>query len=76
MNGTVKWFDDKKGFGFIVSQAVNGDVFAHYSEIETEGHRTLKNGQRVTFELSQDAKGIRAKHIIPLAQPQLQHVRD
>lgn len=79
MTGIVKWFDDKKGFGFIIAEGVSGDVFAHKNEIDMTGHRTLKQGQRVRFEISQDKKGIRAKNIVPFppsSEPQLRHLHD
>lgn len=62
-SGTVKWFSDKKGFGFIVDE--NGkDVFVHYSEIQDSGFRTLKEGESVTFELIEDVKGLKAKKVM------------
>lgn len=62
--GKVKWFDDKKGFGFI-SSAEGRDVFVHYSEIVAEGHKTLTEGQAVEFEVVQDAKGPKATQVRP-----------
>jgi CspA family cold shock protein len=64
-NGTVKWFSDSKGFGFI-SREVGEDVFVHHSSIEAEGHRTLSEGQAVEFEVEQGAKGPRAINVRPL----------
>ncbi|KOO05298.1 transcriptional regulator [Vibrio nereis] len=49
--GTVKWFNNAKGFGFICPEGEDGDVFAHYSTIQMDGYRTLKAGQQVTFEV-------------------------
>ncbi|MBX3395284.1 MAG: cold-shock protein [Phycisphaerae bacterium] len=64
--GKVKWFDDKKGFGFI-SSAEGRDVFVHYSEIVAEGHKTLTEGQDVEFEIVQDAKGPKATQVKPVS---------
>ena len=63
--GTVKWFNESKGYGFIAQE--NGpDVFAHFSAIEGSGFRTLAEGQRVEFEITQGAKGPQAEKIVPL----------
>jgi cold shock protein len=61
--GTVKWFNDEKGFGFI---AVEGqpDVFVHYSEIQSTGRRTLVEGQVVTFDMEAGERGPMAKHVV------------
>lgn len=64
--GTVKWFNNLKGFGFITSDVCEGDIFAHFSEIKTEGYRSLKVGQKVQFELSQGERGAYAANILPL----------
>ncbi len=64
--GTVKWFNDAKGFGFIEPEVGGADVFAHFSAIEMEGFRTLKQGGRVSFELVQGPKGCLAQNIRPL----------
>lgn len=61
--GTVKWFNDKKGFGFIVDPKLGSDIFVHYSEIQINGFRTLKEGEEVEFELYQDEKGSRARNV-------------
>lgn len=61
--GTVKWFNNAKGFGFILPEGGGEDLFAHYSSIEMEGYKTLKAGQPVTFEIEQGDKGLHAKHI-------------
>ena len=61
-NGTVKWFNDSKGFGFI-SRPNGEDVFVHHSSIEAEGHRSLGEGQAVEFDVEQGAKGPRAVHV-------------
>ena len=62
--GTVKWFNDTKGYGFIQSDD-GGDVFVHHSAVVGEGHRTLQEGQRVEFEVIQDAKGPKASNVKP-----------
>ena len=61
--GTVKWFNDAKGFGFIEPDGGGDDVFAHFSAIQMEGFRTLKQGSRVSFELVQGPKGNLAQNI-------------
>ena len=63
-NGTVKWFNEKKGFGFIIPDGMNQDVFVHYSAIHGDGFKTLNEGDRVQFELFQDVKGARAKDVV------------
>ncbi len=63
--GTVKWFNDAKGFGFIQRDA-GDDVFVHHSAIQSEGFRTLSEGQRVEFEVEQGAKGLAAKDVTKL----------
>ncbi len=64
--GSVKWFNDAKGFGFIEPEAGGGDVFAHFSCIQMEGFRTLKQGGRVSFDLVQGPKGDQAQNIRPV----------
>lgn len=64
--GTVKWFNNAKGYGFILSADNAEDVFAHYSAIEMEGYKSLKAGQQVTFEIRQGQKGVHAAHIRPV----------
>ena len=62
MTGTVKWFNAEKGFGFITGE--NGtDVFAHFSQINKEGFKTLEEGQNVTFDVVKGAKGPQAENI-------------
>ena len=63
--GTVKWFNDAKGFGFIEPDAGGPDVFAHFSAIEMEGFRTLRPGGKVSFEVAEGPKGILAQSIRP-----------
>jgi CspA family cold shock protein len=64
--GTVKWFNDAKGFGFIEPEGGGADVFAHFSAVQMEGFRTLKQGGRVTYELVQGPKGDLAQNIRPV----------
>ena len=65
-NGTVKWFNDAKGFGFIEPEGGGADVFAHFSAVQMDGFRTLKQGSRVSFELVQGPKGSLAQNICAL----------
>lgn len=62
--GTVKWFNDAKGFGFIEPEGGGMDVFAHFSAIQMEGFKTLKQGGKVTYELVQGPKGQLAQEIV------------
>lgn len=64
--GTVKWFNDAKGFGFIEPEMGGEDVFAHFSAIQMEGFRTLRQGGRVSFDLVQGPKGQLAQNITPI----------
>ncbi|MGD8785042.1 MAG: cold-shock protein [Thioalkalispiraceae bacterium] len=61
--GTVKWFNDSKGFGFITPQDGSADVFAHFSAIKSEGFRSLAEGQQVTYEVESGPKGPQAANI-------------
>ena len=63
--GTVKWFNESKGYGFIAQES-GPDVFAHFSAIKTSGFKTLAEGQKVEFEVTQGAKGPQAENIVPL----------
>ena len=65
MEGRVKWFNDKKGFGFIETDD-QGDVFVHYSNIQGNGFRTLKELERVSFEVEDTAKGPQAVNVARL----------
>ena len=63
--GTVKWFNDAKGYGFITPDDGGEDLFAHFSAIKMDGFKTLKQGQRVTFDLKKNEKGKQADNIKP-----------
>jgi cold shock protein len=63
LTGTVKWFNDAKGFGFIEPEGGGADVFAHFSAIAMEGFKTLKQGSKVYFELFEGPKGLMARDI-------------
>jgi CspA family cold shock protein len=65
MNGTVKWFNNRKGFGFIEQDGGGDDVFVHYSSIEIEGFKKLREGQRVSFNVQQGDKGLFAENVTP-----------
>lgn len=66
VNGTVKWFNDAKGFGFITPESGGEDLFAHFREIQGTGFKTLKEGQKVQFEVRRGPKGLQAASIRPL----------
>jgi CspA family cold shock protein len=61
--GTVKWFNDKKGFGFIIAED-GKDVFVHHTAIEGDGYKTLKEGEKVTFDIVQGPKGDQATKVV------------
>lgn len=67
MQGRVKWFNDRKGFGFIEYKD-NIDIFVHYSSIVFKGHKTLNEGDIVSFDLVETAKGLQAKNVILIKQ--------
>ncbi len=60
--GIVKWFNNRKGFGFI-EQEEGGDIFVHYSSIEMQGFKSLEEGERVSFEVEETDRGLAAKHV-------------
>ena len=62
--GTVKWFNEKKGFGFIVDPSVGSDIFVHFSAIQSEGFKTLQEGDQVEYELYTDEKGAKARNVV------------
>lgn len=70
--GKVKWFNNAKGYGFIIEEGCSDDLFAHFSSVQMEGYKTLKAGQPVTFEKKPSDKGIHAVNIVPEEQPQKQ----
>ena len=63
--GTIKWFNSKKGFGFI-EQESGDDIFVHFSAIEMEGFKTLAEGERVEFEIEENNKGLSAKKVVKI----------
>ena len=65
MNGTVKWFNSEKGFGFITGED-GKDVFAHFSQIQSSGYKSLEEGQEVSFEITQGPKGPQAENVTPI----------
>ena len=64
LSGTVKWFNNAKGYGFIEPEGGGDDVFVHYSAIKSEGYRTLNEGQSVTYEVEQGPKGYHATEVL------------
>jgi len=63
--GTVKWFSDQKGYGFITPES-GDDVFCHHSEIQGEGYKSLEEGQKVEFEITDGPKGDQAKNVVKI----------
>ena len=66
-NGTVKWFNAEKGYGFISNNDGSGDVFVHFSAIQDEGFKTLAEGQSVEFEIVEGARGPQASNVVKTA---------
>lgn len=64
VSGTVKWFDHRKGFGFIQMAGQDDEVFVHYREIQGDGFRTLSEGQKVEFELIERDRGLAAENVV------------
>ncbi|MFC5544098.1 cold shock domain-containing protein [Marinobacter koreensis] len=67
--GKVKWFNNAKGYGFIIEDGCSDDLFAHFSSVQMDGYKTLKAGQTVTFEKKPSDKGIHAVNIVPDEMP-------
>lgn len=65
LEGTIKWFNEKKGYGFI-QQESGPDIFVHYSAITSEGFRTLAEGERVQFDLEEGDKGLKAVNVVKI----------
>ena len=65
VKGTVKWFSNQKGYGFITPES-GKDVFVHHSEIQGDGYKTLEEGQKVEFEITEGPKGEQAKNVVKL----------
>ena len=66
VTGTVKWFNDSKGFGFLTRDDGQKDVFVHFSAIQGEGFKSLVEGQKVEFEVVESPKGPAAEHVVPV----------
>ena len=65
-SGTIKWFSNAKGFGFIVNENETQDIFVHYSSIIGNGYRTLRSGQVVNYEIKEGEKGLHAEKVVPV----------
>lgn len=75
--GTVKWFNNTKGYGFILADEGGEDLFAHYSAITMDGYKTLKAGQQVSFDVTRGDKGLHAINIMtPQAMPRAEQMRE
>jgi CspA family cold shock protein len=74
--GKVKWFNNAKGYGFIIEEGCSDDLFAHFSSVQMDGYKTLKAGQSVTFEKKPSDKGIHAVNIVPDDVPQKAQASD
>ncbi|MFV8816239.1 cold-shock protein [Haliea sp. E17] len=66
VNGTVKWFNNAKGFGFITREEGDADIFVHFRSIQGDGYRTLNEGQQVEFNLVEGPKGLQAENVLKL----------
>ena len=67
VNGTVKWFNNAKGFGFITRQEGDDDVFVHFRSIQGDGYRTLNEGESVEFDVAEGAKGPAAENVVRMS---------
>lgn len=67
--GKVKWFNNAKGYGFIIEDGCSDDLFAHFSSVQMDGYKTLKAGQTVSFDKKPSDKGVHAVNIVPDEQP-------
>ena len=65
LRGRVKWFNNQKGYGFIVREG-DPDIFVHYSAVQMEGYRTLRQGDEVCFQMEQGTKGLHATNVVPM----------
>ena len=68
MQGTVKWFNNSKGYGFIVSDEIPNDIFVHYSVIEGDGYKSLSEGEAVEFEVTEGPKGPQATKVVKASE--------
>jgi len=66
-NGLVRWFNNKKGYGFLQRESDGKDIFVHYSAVTMDGYKTLKTNDKVTFDVVQGEKGPQAANVVPLA---------
>ena len=64
--GTIKWFSDQKGYGFVTPEGSGKDVFVHFSALQGEGFKTLAEGQRISFDITQGPKGEQASNVVKL----------
>ena len=64
--GKIKWFNDQKGFGFIADDQGGEDIFVHFSAVEMDGYKSLKEGQKVQYEAEKSAKGLKAIKVVPV----------
>lgn len=74
--GKVKWFNNAKGYGFIIEDGCSEDLFAHFSSVQIDGYKTLKAGQAVTFEKKPSDKGVHAINIVPVEQQDAQETQE